>query len=256
MTNLQKMILSWLGIALVVIIAIFFLVDIKQMTETATTTNTVSFDGEGKISAKPDIAVADFSIVTEAATSKAAQDDNSTKSQKLINYLKSQKIDDKDVKTTGYNIYPQYNYIPCLEGNNIPCISNQIQKIKSYQVSQSVEVKIRNLDNVSTILDGAVATGVNQVGDLNFQIDNPESLKDQARALAIADAKGKADTLKKQLGINLGRIINYTEGGQGYIVPMAYEKSAGTAMGGSATPAVPSGENQITVDVTVTYQVK
>jgi len=225
------------------------------MTETATTTNTVSFDGEGKISAKPDIAVADFSIVTEAVTSKAAQDSNSTKSQKLTDYLKSQNIADKDIKTTGYNIYPQYNNIrPCPQEPSYPCPVAQPQ-ISGYQVTQSVEVKVRNLDNVSAILDGAVTAGVNQVGQLSYQIDNPESLTDQARALAIADAKSKADTLKKQLGINLGRIINFTEGTQGYPVPMVLDKATASG-GGSSGPSVPSGENEITVDITITYQIK
>lgn len=248
-----------------VVISIFFIVSINQKYNTATTTNTVSFSGEGKVSAVPDVAIVDFSVVTEAATSKAAQDQNSTKTQKLVGYLKSQNIADKDIKTTNYNIYPQYSSVrPCpmilnSSGSSIvpgmPCVDKQPQ-ITGYQVSESVEVKIRNLDNVSKILDGAVTAGVNQVGQLSFQIDNPEALKDQARAKAIADAKNKADALKSQLGINLGRIINFTEGTNGYPGPIMYESVKGLGGGASSGPSVPSGENEITVDVTITYQIK
>jgi uncharacterized protein len=253
MNNLQKTVLFWLGAAFLVVVSIFFLTSINQMANTATTTNTVSFSGEGKISAKPDVAVTTLSIVTEAATSKAAQDLNSAKSKKVVEYLKSQNIADKDIRTTGYNIYPQYDYTPCLR-SSVPCDSST--KIKNYQVAQGIEVKIRNLDDASKIIDGVVTAGANQVNQLSFTIDKPEALKEQARALAIADAKAKADNLKSQLGISLGRIINFTEGSNGYPMPM-YEKamSSDSGMGGGG-PSLPSGENEITVNVSITYQIK
>ena len=96
----QKRILFWVVIGFLIILAVFVAVSINQKLDTATTTNTVSFSGEGKVLAKPDVAVIDFSIVTEAATSKAAQDANSEKSNKVTDFLKKQKIDDKDIKTT------------------------------------------------------------------------------------------------------------------------------------------------------------
>ena len=253
MNNLQKTVLFWLGAAFLVVVSIFFLVDIKQMANTATTTNTVSFSGEGKISAKPDVAVTNLSIVTEAPTSKAAQDANSIKSKKVVDYLKSQNIADKDIKTMGYNIYPQYDYTPCLR-SSVPCDSST--KIKNYQVAQSIEVKIRNLDDASKIIDGVVTAGANEVNQLSFTIDNPEALKEQARAMAIVDAKTKASNLKKQLGISLGRIINFTEGTTGYPMPYAYEKAMSSDIGMGGGPSLPSGENEITVNVSITYQIK
>jgi len=231
-------------IGLMVMAAIFVGVSIHQMLNTAATTNVVSFSGEGKVLAKPDVAVIDFSIVTEAATSKAAQDANSEKSNKVTNFLKKQNIDDKDIKTISYNIYPQYEY----PRGGVP-------RIKGYQVSQTIEVKVRNLDNVSSVLDGVVTAGANQVGNLNFKIDDPEKLKEQARELAIKDAKDKANSLKSQLGIGLGRIISFSEGISGYPEPM-YERALSGGVGGGGGPSVPSGENEITVDITITYQIK
>jgi hypothetical protein len=118
-----------------------------------------------------------------------------------------------------------------------------------------VRVKIRDLGNVSPILDGIVAAGVNQVNNLSFEIDEPEKLKAEARAEAIADAKKKAGELKDQIGVKLGRIVNFSEGVSGYPMPvygaMALEKA-----GGGGGPSVPSGENEITVNVTITYQIK
>lgn len=260
--------LVWAGTSALVIFSVFLLVNIQRLADTATTANTVSFTGEGKVSAKADLAGISFSILTEAATSKAAQDDNSRKSQKVVDYLKQQGIADKDIKTSGYNVYPQYsNPQPCplqyMEPEypgetrpSYPCADN-VQKITSYQVIQSFDLKVRDLNKVGTLLDGLVSQGANQVNNLGFQIENQEALKDQARQIAIADAKAKARNLQGQLGIRLGRIVNYYEGGN-YPVYMM-EAKGGIGMGGGGVapaPSIPSGENEIIVNVTVTYQIR
>ncbi|MEK7506819.1 MAG: SIMPL domain-containing protein [Patescibacteria group bacterium] len=242
MTSPQKTIAVWLGLALAAILSIFLLVSTNQKLNTAAPTNTVSFSGEGKVVTKPDVAVVNLAIVSEAATSKAAQDDNSAKSKKVTDFLKKQNIDEKDVKTSGYNIYPQYKY---------PQFDKP--RIQGYQVNQTLAVKIRDLAKVSNILDGVVTAGVNQVNNLSFQVDQPEELKAKARELAINDARDKANKLKSQLGIRLGRIVNFSEGLDGFPPPVFYEK--GLAIGGGG-PEVPAGENEITVNVTITYQIK
>lgn len=237
--------LIWSGTAVSIILAIFLLASTNQVVNTAATTNTVSFSGEGKVTAKPDIAKVQLSVVTEALTSKAAQDANSKKSTAITDYLKKQNIEDKDIKTTGYNISPQYKYPPY---GGQPTITG-------YQVNESLEVKIRNLDNVSNVLDGVVTAGANQVNQLSFEIDNPDALKAEARAQAIADAKKKANELQSQVGISLGKIVNFSENTGGYPVPMMYDAKA-VGLGGGSGPSVPVGENEITVDVSITYQIK
>ena len=87
-------------------------------------------------------------------------------------------------------------------------------------------------------------------------MDEPDKLKAQARAMAIADAKQKANELKNQLGISLGRIINFSEGYNGVPVPKLYEKAVGMGGMGGGGPEVPPGENEINVTVTITYQIK
>src|SRR3990167_7760953 len=238
--------LIWSGTIVLIILAIFLLTITNRVVNTATTTNTVSFSGEGKVVAKPDIAKVSLSIVTDALTSKVAQDENSKKSKAITDYLKKQNIDDKDIKTTGYNIYPQYKY---------PQYSGQ-PTITGYQVNQSMEVKVRDLDKVSNILDGVVSAGANQVNGLSFEIDNPDALKAEARAKAIADAKKKANELKSQVGISLGKIVNFSENTGGYPMPVHFDAKVGGMGGGGGGPSVPTGENEITVSVSITYQIK
>ena len=245
MTTLQKTIAAWLGLALGAVLVVFFLVSTNTKLNTAATTNTVSFSGQGKITAKPDVALVNLVILTEANSSKVAQDDNAAKSAKVVDFLKKQKVEEKDIKTSGYNIYPQYNY---------PV--GRRAEITGYQVNQTLEVKIRDLANVSKILDGVVTAGVNQVNSLSFQVDDPEKLKAEARELAIKDAKRKANTLQSQLDIRLGHIVNFTEGYTGVPVPVYYDKALSAAGIGGGGPEVPAGENDITVTVQITYQIK
>jgi len=238
--------LIWSGAVVMVILAIFLLASTSRVLNTATTTNTVSFGGEGKVVAKPDIAKVDLSIVTDALTSKAAQDENSKKSKAVTDYLKKQDIDDKDIKTTGYNIYPQYKY---------PQYGGQ-PTITGYQVNHSIEIKLRDLDKVSDVLDGVISAGANQVSKLSFEIDDPEALKSEARQKAIEDAKKKADELENQLGIDLGKIVSFSENTGGYPIPIYYDSLKGGMGGGGGGPSVPTGENEIVVNVSLTYQIK
>jgi len=261
--------LIWSGTAALTVLSLFLLVAMNQISDTAVTTNTISFSGEGKVFSVPDIAAISFSIVTEASTSKVAQDQNSEKSKDVVDFLKNQNLDDKDIKTTSYNVYPQYSYPrPLLrqgsEGQAVPLGAESITypeyypsnpKITGYQVNQSFEVKVRDLEKISAILDGLVTAGANQVNNLGFKVDNEDELKEQARELAIKNAKEKADKLREQLGIRLGKIVNYNEDGY-YPVYFKAETLDNRGGVGGGGPEVPVGENEIVVNVTITYQIK
>src|SRR3989344_827180 len=250
--------LIWSGTAALIVLSLFLLVTMNRISDTAVTTNTISFSGEGKIFAVPDIAAISFSIVTEATTSKEVQNQNSEKSKKVVEFLKNQNIEDKDIKTTGYSIYPQYSYPRPLslgaESVTSPEYYPSNPKIAGYQVNQSFEVKVRDLEKISAVLDGLVTAGANQVNNLGFKVDNEEEPKEQARKLAIKNAKEKANKLKKQLDIHLGKIVNYNEGGY---YPVYFKTEVLDNRGEDASgPSVPTGENEIVVNVTITYQIR
>ena len=247
MENKQKTIAFWLGTVLGVVVVVFFLVTINQKINTATTTNTVTFSGEGKVIAKPDVAKLSFSIVTQATTSNAAKDANAAKSNEVTAFLKKQNIEEKDIRTSGYNLYSQQSY----------SITGGSPRITGYQASQNFQVTIRDLANAGKILDGIVLAGVNQVDQLQFVIDDPEMLKAKTREMAIADAKEKAGALEALIDIDLGKIINFQENSAGDMV--YYEKSmmlADGRGGGNGAPSLPIGEDEIVVNVSITYQIK
>jgi hypothetical protein len=207
--------------------------------------NVISFTGEGKISTKPDMAFVDFSVVTQGIQLADVQNKNSEKMNKVVEFLKGFGVEEKDIKTTNYNLYPQYTY----ENNRIP-------QIMGYQISQTLSVKIKQLDKVGEVMEKVVGMGINQVNSLYFGVENDEELKEQARKMAIDNAKAKAEVLAKELGIRLGKLTNFYENTSGYPVPM-YDSYKATGMGGGeGSPNIQTGENEIIVNITLNYEVK
>lgn len=257
-----KTIIYWSLAGLIVVLGVFLVVNIKQKLNTTPTANTISFNGEGKVAAKPDMAVLYVSILTEAKISKEAQNTNTKKSNAVVDFLKKNDVEEKDIKTSSYYVNPNYYYpkvYPTVERTEsqiyppLPPVPDT-PRIIGYTVDHTLEVKVRNLEKAGDILDGAVAAGANRVSGPNFQIDEQEKLQLEARQKAIVDARKKARDLEKQLGIKLGKIINFYESG-GYPISIFQEKTLPTGAGGDA-PTLPIGENEITVNVTLTYQIK
>lgn len=202
--------------------------------------NTISVSGEGKVYTKPDIALVNLSIVSEGKKVVDVQNQNTEKTNRVIGFLKDSEIKEKDIKTTSYNLYPRYTY----EEGKAP-------RIIGYTITQALEVKIRELDEVGDILEGATDYGVNQISSLYFRVDKDEELKEEAREIAIDEAKKKAKKLASQLGIKLVKISGYSESGT---TPPIYKGLEALGRGGEA-PQIQIGETEITVNVTLTYEI-
>ncbi|MCG2694325.1 SIMPL domain-containing protein [Candidatus Parcubacteria bacterium] len=208
---------------------------------------TINISGEGKVSSVPDIAAIDLGVTSEATTVKQAQDDNTKKMNDIVKAIKDLGVDEKDIQTTNYNIYPKYNYDQ----------TRGTSSIVGYTVSQSATIKIRELDKVGSILGKAGELGANQVGGVQFTIDKPESLKSEAREMAIKDAKDKAEMLAKELGVNLGRVVSFNEYTSG--ASPIYAKSSMEAYGlggGSPIPDIQAGSQEVVVDVNLVFEIR
>jgi len=216
------------------------------------TQNTITVSGTGEIYAKPDLALVDFSVVTEDKTVSGAMSDNTEKMNSVIDYIKQQGVLDKDLKTTSFTIYPRYEWqeettcmiYPCPEGKRV---------LVGYEVSQTLEVKIRDMTKVGDIIQGATDSGANEVGDLQFTIDKEEELEKQARIEAIEDAKTKANELASQLGVKLARITNFNESNISPIPRPLFMEAVGG--GETETPQIETGESKVAVTVNITYEI-
>ncbi len=207
--------------------------------------NTISVLGEGRVVAKPDIGKINLSVISRAATVAAAQKDNTEKSNNVIKAIKDLGVKEEDLKTISYTIYPRYQYA---SGRN---------DIIGYEITQSLEIKIRDLEKVSQILEKATSAGANQVGSLDFTFDDSEKIKSEARQKAIAQAKQKAQDLASSLGVSLGKVVNFSESYSDGTnpVPMYADKEALGVGGGGAAPEIQTGQNEIVVYVTLNYEI-
>ncbi|GAH99125.1 unnamed protein product, partial [marine sediment metagenome] len=153
-------------------------------------------------------------------------------------------IEDKDVKTTSFNIRPRYEYSEGTYGK---------RTLVGYEVIQKLQVKIRDLGKIGTIIEKATSSGANEISDLQMTIDNQDELKKQAREQAIAKAKVKAEELTFQLGVKLGKLVSFNES---FYVPRydtgIYMKEA---VGGGEVPDIQTGENKISVSIVISYEI-
>lgn len=218
----------------------------------------IAVSGEGKVTARPDIARINASVVTQEEFLKDAQADNAKKTNILVAYLKSDGIQESDIKTVGYNIYPQYSYPRPCYSDTCPVISDQ-PRIMGYQVRTAYEITVRDLEKAGDILAGVVGAGANEVGGISFTIDQPNQLQADARKKAIDDAKAKAEKLAKDLGRRIGPITNFSEGGSYPPILYRSEMMAADGKGGGGvapSPSIPAGENEIMVTVSITYELR
>lgn len=221
-------------------------------------TFSISVSGEGSVFLKPDIATIYLTVTTQAPLLQDAARENTGKNNKIIAFLKSKGVEEKDIKTTSYNVSPQYQYDnrPC--SGNI-CPPNSPPKIVGYEVNNSVEVKVRQLDALGGILDGAVGAGANNVSGPNFTVDDESVAKDAARKIALEKAIVKAEILAREMGVSLVRVAGYSESGNNSPV---YYKAFDSAIGrgGAETamvaPSIEPGQNEVVVGILLTYEVR
>ncbi|MDP2665623.1 MAG: SIMPL domain-containing protein [bacterium] len=219
-------------------------------------TDTVTVQGSGQATLPPDVARISFSVENIATTVADAQAATTKQANAALDFVKEQGIAEKDVKTLSYNISPQYSYPnPCPQGAMCPTYSGS-PKITGYQVSETIQVTMRDLTLVGAMLGGLGKLEVQNVNGPAFALDDSTAGYDAARADAIAKAKAQANLLADQLGVHLGKIVNFSESSGGYPYPMYALGMGGGESKASATPDVPVGENTYNASVSITYEIR
>ncbi|HUO50457.1 MAG TPA: SIMPL domain-containing protein [Candidatus Paceibacterota bacterium] len=225
-------------------------------------TNTISVSGEGKVFAVPDTATFSVTMQNTAADVQTAQSKTTQQGNAILDYLKSQGIADTDIQTTDYEITPQYSYsqaaCPVASGSTPVYCPPGKQTLTGYQVSETVTVKVKDTSKAGDILAGVGSKGASNVSGLSFTVADQDALTNQARDKAVQDAQGKAQDLAKSLGVQLVGVVGFSENSNGGGFPV-YAKAYG--MGASADMAAPApeiatGQNTITDDVTLTYEIQ
>ena len=222
-----------------------------------TATNTISVDGDGEVFAVPDIATFSVTVQETAKDVKTAQDAATKKNNDIVAYLKAGGVNEKDIQTTDYSVNPQYDYSQGACPQYGYCPPGK-QTLTGYQVSQTETVKVRDTTKAGDLLAGVGSRGASSVSGLSFTIEDETTLQAQARDKAIAKAKEKADALAKSLGVEIVRVVGFSENGG----PIYYAKGMGgvamsaDAMPAPAAPEISVGQNKITSNVSITYEIR
>lgn len=200
-------------------------------------TDTFSVMGQGTVSVSPDVAVVNAGVTVSAGTVKQAQNELNTKINAVSSAIKKLGVSDKDIQTSNYSVYPQYDY-------------QAGQKITGYQASSSLMIKVRDIEKANEVIDAATANGANQVSGISFEVDDKTKAENEAREKAVSEARRKAEDAARIAGFKLGKVINYAESFGGEPRPILMMEKAVD----SATQVEP-GTNEITVTVTLSFQI-
>lgn len=219
-------------------------VEIQPISAALEKENTLTATGIGKVTVKPDVAYIQMGVMTMDKDAQKAQEDNKATMNKVIAKLKSMGIDEKDIQTTTYNIYPQYNY------------QNNKQTLEGYQVENIVKVTVRNIDKVGNILDAAAKEGINRSYGINFGVLDTDAVYKQALQKAIDNAKGKAEVMAKQAGVTLKKPVAIYEGSASENVSRQAGMALDMMMANVNAVPISSGELEIQANVVVVYQIQ
>jgi len=250
---------NYLGIAGVIVMLAFAYgaLRIASVAEPSFT-RSFSVNGEGKITAIPDIAIFSFSVITNGDTNLSSlQEKNTAAANKAIAFVKKNGVETEDITTQGYSINPRYQYSNCgvqFSGDSNVCPPPEIA---GYSVSQTVQVKVRDFKNIGTIMRGVVSAGANTVSGLSFDIDNRTKLENDTRTKAIAAAEERAKTIAKAGHFRIGKVISVSDAG--ISIPMQYRTFGALnegAMDAKIAPMIEPGSQDISASISITYSIK
>lgn len=210
---------------------------------TTTKSDAFSVVGEGKVSVKPDMAAVTVGIITKASTVKSGQDQSNQVINNISAAVKNLGVGEEDIKTTNYNINPDYDY------------SGGTSRITGYTATANLAIKVREIDKVNEVIDKATANGANEVYGLSFEVEDKTAAQNEARQLAVEEAKKKAQEAARIAGFSLGKIINYQENLSGPPIFYGGVQALEKAQGAPQTQVEP-GSNEVTVSVTLSYEVR
>jgi uncharacterized protein YggE len=216
--------------------------------------NTISVSGEGEVFAVPDTAQFTFTVTEEAEAVADAQESVTQRANDIMDFLQEQGIEEADLKTTGYDINPRYEF---QDTTGIPRPPRGSRTLVGYEVSQTTQVTVRDTDQVGGLLSGLGQRDVSSVSNVSFTVEDKEGVRQEARNKAITDAKQKARELADQLDVKLGDVVNFNESSNQ--PQFRYDVANAEGMGGDgqvSTPQISPGENRVTSNVNITYEMR
>ena len=205
---------------------------------------TLSLVGHGEARVAPDMAIVSVGVLKQAPTAAEALSANTAAMTEVMAALKAANIDARDIQTSNFMVSPRYDYA-----------DNQPPRLTGYDVSNTVTIAIRKIDQLGGLLDTLVSAGSNQINGISFQVSKPDQALDQARKLATEDATRKAKLYAGAMQLKLGPVLAISEGvNYSPPAPMMMKSMRGGAEMSADVP-ISGGEQSLTIDVNVTWEI-
>ncbi|MGL4527198.1 MAG: SIMPL domain-containing protein [Aestuariivirga sp.] len=207
---------------------------------------TIALTGHGEVRMAPDMASINVGVLSQAATAAEALAANTVSMNAIFAALKTAGIAEKDVQTSNFMVQPRYDY------NNQ---NNQPPKLIGYDVSNNVTVTVRKFETLGAVLDQVVTSGSNVINGIQFSVAKPDTALDEARKLALADARHKAEIYAAAGKLRLGNILSLSEGGA-FQPPAPIQAKMMRAEGMSSDVPIAGGEQVLSIDVNVVWEIE
>lgn len=207
---------------------------------------TMSVSGRGTVELSPDIARVNIGIRSQSPDVAQALKENTANAEAIIQKLLDLGVEQNDIQTRNFNVYPQQNQQPGPEG--------EVEETQTFVVENTVSVTVRDLDSLGEILSTAVQEGANTIHGVTFDVEDRETAVEEARGLAIENAKAQAEAIAETAGVVLGPVhsIRINEGSP---TPVARAVEMEAAQGGGAVP-ISGGQLTIRVTANLTFQIE
>jgi uncharacterized protein len=214
--------------------------------------NSFTVVGEADLEVLTDIAAFTVSVVTEGGNNVAdIQKQNVEKMNTINAFLKEQGVEKKDLKTSQYSLSPRYSYLNCDGRSSCPPPS-----ISGYTLTQTLTVKVRDLEKLGNILSSIIEKGANTVSDVSFTVDDDSDARQKARTEAIENAKKKARDIAKAGNFRVGRLISVFEEENTGIQPELSAGFGGASEVKAIPPVIEPGIKSEKVRMNLTYEIK
>lgn len=214
------------------------------LADSNSSSRSIQVSGEGIIKVKPDIAYVTLGVQTKHQNAQQAQTENTTKMNEVLKTLKQLGIDEKDIQTSQYSVYPEYRYIE----------KTGERKEDGYIVNHLLQVTIRDITKIGKVLDSTLTQGVNVSHDIQFGISKEEEYYQEALKAAMKNAQGKAEAIGQTMSVKIGKPSNIIEQGRGGPMIKYMERNEMAVTANDSSTLIETGELDVRATVQVTYQ--
>lgn len=205
---------------------------------------TLNLSAVGEVDVAPDMATISLGVQTEAPTAQAAMQANARQMSSVMAALNRAGIEGRDIQTSNLNLSAQYDYV-----------QNEPPRLRGYQASNQVTVKVRDLSRLGAAVDATVNAGANQINSISFGLSDMSRAENEARLAAVRNLQAKAQLYAQATGYRVGRLVTLSEGAgsSAPMPPMPYMAMARAEGMKDSTP-VSAGEMTVRVDISGLYE--